>query len=542
MGPVGRMPCRDRPAEFAGLVPIGGVPDQNSSQHGDAPLLPGHATADVRQCRIKEYRPVKTDVEELSPTRVRLTIEVPFEELKPNLDQAYKKVAQQVQVPGFRRGKVPPRIIDQRFGRGVVLEEAINDAVPQLYGKAIEEQEVLALGQPELEVTKLEDNDELAFTAEVDIRPKFELPNYDELAVTIDDAEVDDEDVDGQVDMLRQRFATLTAAERPAQSGDFVSIDLSAAIDGEDLEDVRSSGMSYEIGAGQSQLEGLDDALIGLSAGETKTFTTKLVGGEREGEEAEVTVVVHSVKVQELPELDEEFAQTASEFDTLAELREDLKTRLAESKKGQQLTQARDRALEALLDQVDVPLPDSVVDAELERRKENFDSQLENVGMTRAAYFATQEQSEEEFDTEMAEGARSAVKAGFVLDQLAQSEELGVDEQELTEYVVQQSMRMGVSPDQLARHLTESGQISVVVTEVLRAKAMNLVVEHATVTDESGAEVDVKSMLGETEDDDAAAQAGAQAGAESDDDVITGEVVEEPPSDAENGDAEPTRA
>lgn len=458
---------------------------------------------------------MKTDVEELSPTRVRLTIEVPFEELKPNLDQAYKKVAQQVQVPGFRRGKVPPRIIDQRFGRGVVLEEAINDAVPQLYGKAIEENEVFALGQPELEVTKLEDNDELAFTAEVDIRPKFEIPDYDGMPVTVESAEVSDEDVDNQVDMLRERFAALTGADRPAENGDFASIDLSAAIDGEDLEDVRSSGVSYEVGAGQSQLEGLDDAIVGMSAGETKTFTTKLVGGDHAGEEAEVTVVVHSVKVKELPELDDEFAQSASEFDTLDELREDLRNRLAESKRSQQVAQARDHALEALLEKVDIPLPDSVVEAEAERRKEQLDQQLQMMGMDRATYLSTQEKSEEDFDTETAKDAREAVKAGFVLDQLALNEELGVDEQELTEYVVQQSMRMGVSPDQLARHLTESNQISVAVTEVLRAKAMNLVVEHVKVTDEDGNEVDMKSALGVTEDDESGEDAeGAEDAAE----------------------------
>jgi trigger factor len=485
-----------------------------------------------RQCRIKEYRPVKTDVEELSPTRVRLTIEVPFEELKPNLDQAYKKVAQQVQVPGFRRGKVPPRIIDQRFGRGVVLEEAINDAVPQLYGKAIEENEVFALGQPELEVTKLEDNDELAFTAEVDIRPKFDVPDYDGLPVTVDSAEVSDEDIDSQLDMLRERFAALTGADRPAETGDFASIDLSAAIDGEDLEDIRASGVSYEIGAGESQLEGLDDAIVGMPAGETKTFTTKLVGGDHEGEDAEVTVVVHSVKVKELPELDDEFAQSASEFDTLDELRDDLRNRLSESKKNQQVMQARDKALEALLEKVEIPLPDSVVEAEVERRKENLDQQLQMMGMTREAYLGTQEKSEEDFETETADEARDAVKAGFVLDQLALTEKLGVDEQELTEYVVQQSMRMGVSPDQLARHLTESGQISVAVTEVLRAKAMNLVVEHVKVTDEDGNEVDVKSALGITEDDEAADAAVDEAAAE---------AVSEEPED-ESGEAEPAKA
>lgn len=480
---------------------------------------------------------MKTDVEELSPTRVKLTIEVPFDELKPNLDQAYKKVAQQIQVPGFRRGKVPPRIIDQRGGRGLVLEEAVNDAVPQLYGQAIEQHEVYALGQPDLEVTKLEDNDELAFTAEVDIRPKFDVPDYDAMPVTVDTAEVTDAEVDEQVEQLRDRFAVLKAAERPAQAGDFVSIDLSAAVDGEDLEDVRSSGVSYEIGSGSTPLEGLDDTLTGMSAGETTTFHTKLVGGDHDGEEAEVTAVVHSVKVKELPELDDEWAQIASEFDTLGELRADLRERLEGSKRNTQAVQARDKALEALLDKVDIPLPDSVVEAEQKRREETFESQLKMSGLTREAYFESQDTTADKFAEDMAKGAGDAVKAGFVLDQLALAEELGVEEQELTEYVVQQSMRMGVSPDQLARHLTESGQIGVVVTEVLRAKAMNLVLEHAKVSDEAGEEIDVMAVLRPEDTDDAgdAADTG-DAADDTADDVESGEPAAAESDESEGAD------
>ncbi|RCV52510.1 trigger factor [Marinitenerispora sediminis] len=431
---------------------------------------------------------MKTDVEELSPTRVKLTIEVPFEELDHAFDVTYKSLAKQVRIKGFRPGKAPARLIDRYVGRGAVISEAVNHAVPELYNEAVQKEDVFALGQPEVEITRLEDGEQLAFTAEVDVRPKFEVTGYEGLEVTVDDAEVSDEQVDDQVGNLRERFATLTGAERPAQTGDHVSIDLSAAIDGEKLDDVQASGISYEIGTNQ-MLEGLDAALEGLSAGESATFSTKLVGGEYEGREADVTVTVHSVKVKELPELDDEFAQMASEFDTIEELRADVRARLEQVRRLQQLSQARDRALEKLVDSVDIPLPESVVQEEVNRRRESLEQQLSQSGLTKEAYLESREQTEEEFEEELTQGATSAVKAGFVLDQLAIQEELAADNSELTEYVVNQAQRMGVSPDQLAQHLVESNQIRVAYTEVVRGKAMDLIASKAKVTDESGNEV-----------------------------------------------------
>ncbi|GAA3747056.1 trigger factor [Spinactinospora alkalitolerans] len=432
---------------------------------------------------------MKTDVEELSPTRVKLTIEVPFEELDHAFDVTYKSLAKQVRIKGFRPGKAPARLIDRYVGRGAVISEAVNHAVPELYNEAVQQKDVFALGQPDVEITKLEDGDELTFTAEVDIRPKFEVADYEGLEVTVDDADVTDEQVDDQVGNLRERFATLTGAERPAENGDHLSIDLSAAIDGEKLDDVQASGISYEIGT-NTMLEGLDDALQGMSTGESKTFSTKLVGGEYEGREADVTVTVHSVKVKELPELDDEFAQMASEFDTIEELRADVRTRLEQSRRLQQLSQARDRALEKLVDSIDIPLPDSVVDEEITRRRQSLEQQLTQSGLTKESYLEAQEQTEEEFEEELTKGAGSAVKAGFILDQLALQEELAADNNELSQYVVEQAQRMGISPDQLAQHLVESNQIRVAYTEVVRAKAMSLVVEKAKITDESGNEIE----------------------------------------------------
>ncbi|MFD0856162.1 trigger factor, partial [Actinomadura adrarensis] len=436
---------------------------------------------------------MKTDVEELTPTRVKLTVEVPFDELKPNLDKAYKEISQQVRIKGFRPGKVPARLIDQYVGRGAVLQEAVNDALPELYGRAVEDSEIFVLGQPDVEVTELDDGNQFAFTAEVDIRPKFEVPDYDGLEVTVEDAAVDDDKVDETLGTLRERFASLTTAKRAIEEGDFATIDLLAKIDGEEIEDASTTGYSYEVGS-KSAIEGLDDALLGVSAEESKTFTSTLVGGEHAGEEAEITVTVQSVKVKNLPELDDEFAQMASEFDTIDELREDVRTRLGRQVKLQQISEARDKALEALLEKVDIPLPEKVVEEEVSRREQQLEQQLQMAGMTKADYLAEEEKSEEDFDTEVADAARQAVKGGFVLDQLAVQEELGVENEELSEYVVTQAMQMGVAPQQLAEYLTENNQLPAIVSEVLRNKALNLLVEHVTVKDESGNEIDVEAV------------------------------------------------
>ncbi|WP_030170895.1 trigger factor [Spirillospora albida] len=463
---------------------------------------------------------MKTDVEELTPTRVKLTVEVPFDELKPNLDKAYKEISQQVRIKGFRPGKVPAPLIDKYVGRGAVLQEAVNDALPELYGRAVEETEIFVLGQPDVEVTRLEDGDQFAFTAEVDIRPKFDVPEYDGLEVVVEDAEVTDEKIDEALGNLRERFASLTTADRAAAEGDFATVDLVAKIDGEEVADASTSGYSYEVGS-KSAIEGLDEAVTGLSAGESATFTGTLPGGEHAGEEAEITVTVQSVKVKDLPELDDEFAQLASEFDTIEELRGDVRERLGRQVRLQQLSDARDKALEALLEKVDIPLPDKVVEEEVSRRHQQLEQQLMMAGMTKEAYLEEEEKSEEDFETEVADAARLAVKGGFVLDQLAVQEELGVENEELSEYVVTQAMQMGVAPQQLAQYLTENNQLPAIVSEVLRNKALNLIVEHVTVKDESGNEIDVKAVQrelgGETVEagDESAAQDAADESAES---------------------------
>ena len=473
---------------------------------------------------------MKTDVEELSPTRVKLTIEVPFEELKSSLDKAYREVAKQVRIPGFRPGHVPPRVIDQRLGRGVVLEQAVNDAVPQLYGKALEDNDVSALGQPDLEITQLDDGQQLAFTAEVDVRPKFELPDLTGIPVTVDNAEVTPDEVEEYIAGLRERFASLQGVERPAETGDYVSIDLYASVDGKPVEDAQASGISYEVGSG-SLLDGLDEALIGKSAGDAGTFTAELAGGEQAGKQAEVAVTVHSVKVKELPELDDEFAQSASEYDTLGEFRAGTRGRLESVKRMQQAGQARERALEALLARIDIPLPERLVASETERREQSLDEQLERAGATKDAYLASRGVSAGDLDTEIAADARRYVKSGFVLDEVAREENLAIQQEELNAYIVEQAYRLGVPADRLAKEIVDRGQLGVAVTEVLRAKALDLLAERAAVTDEAGRTVDVQAITAAAEEEAAegeAAEGEAAEGEAAEGESEPGEGMSEP--------------
>jgi trigger factor len=455
---------------------------------------------------------VKSAVETLNPTRAKLTIEVPFEELKPSLDAAYQRIAKQVNVPGFRKGKVPPAVIDRQVGRGAVLDEAINDALPKLYVQALQDNDLQPLAQPEIDITKLEDNESLEFTAEVDVRPSIDVPSYDGLAVEVPAIEVSDEDVAEQVENLRERFATLNDVERPAQDGDVVSIDLTATKDGEVVEGGEVTGYSYKVGAGD-MLDGVDEALRGLSAGEEKSFVSQLLGGDLAGEDVDVVVKVSSVKEQELPELDDEFAQTASEFDTVEELRADVATRLERGKRLEQAAAARDAVLEQLLDHAEIPLPENAVEAELAQRKAEIEQQLMMAGMTMEEYLDNEKQTVDEFEGELEKRVRDAMAAQFLLDEVAKVEELGVDQAELSQHLFRRAQQSGQNPDEFVKHMVEHNHIPEMAAEVVRGKALAMIVEGATVTDSAGAHVALKNLRpdGTIGDPEAEAEAATQA-------------------------------
>ncbi len=426
---------------------------------------------------------MKSDVEKLSPTRVKLTVEVPYDELKPSIDAAYKTIGSQIQVPGFRKGKVPARIIDQRLGKGAVLQEAINEAMPEFFGQAIEEQQVKAIGQPQVEVTDVptEDGQALSFTIETDVRPDVELPDLSGVTLEVADAAADEGEVEDRLTALRERFGSLIGVDRAIEDGDFVSIDLTASIDGEEVDTV--SGVSYEVGSG-NMLEGLDEALIGLSAGDTKDFAAPLAGGDRAGEEAACTVTVESVKVRELPEADDEFAQLASEFDTLDELRADLTVQAEQAARYRQGIEARDKLVEHLLEVVDVPVPDAIVEAEVQSHLEGEDRV-----------------DDDEHRAEVDENTRRSLRLQFILDALAEKHEVSADQQDLVEYLIMQAQQYGMDPNQFAQLIDQQGQIPAIIGEVTRRKALAVALDSVAVTDASGNAVNLNDVVPGAEDE-----------------------------------------
>ncbi|MEU3272059.1 trigger factor [Saccharomonospora sp. NPDC006951] len=449
---------------------------------------------------------MKSTVEQLSPTRVKINVEVPFDELKPNFDRAYRKIAQQVRIPGFRPGKAPARVLESRIGRAPVLDEVVNEAIPAKYLEAVRSGEVRTLGQPDFEVTKLEDREVLEFSAEVDVRPEITIPDLSDISVSVEDVELTDAEVDEQLDELRARFGTLTGVERPAENGDFVSIDLAATVDGEEVPDAATSGLSYEIGSGQL-VEGIDEAIIGATEGETKTFTTKLVAGDHAGKDADVSVTVNSIKQRELPEADDEFAQLASEFDTIDELKADLRERIGRMKRMQQGVEARDKVLDELLERTEVPIPEKVLESEIENRKHDAIHPFDHDEDAFKASLEAEGGNAEEWENEVRTEAEKSVRTQLLLDSIADEKDVSVNDSELTERIIYQAQRFGVSPDEYVQRAQQSGQLGAIFADVRRGKALATIVRGATVTDASGTAVDLDELFGKEDEADEQAPA-----------------------------------
>lgn len=438
---------------------------------------------------------MKSSVEQLSATRAKLTVEVPFDELKPEFDNAYKTLAQQVSLPGFRKGKVPAKILEARLGRGAILNEVLNDMLPSRYGEAIENN-VKALGQPDIDIAELEDNDHVTFTAEVNVRPEIDVPDFAELSVEVEPLVADDEAIESELTNLRARFGTLKAVDRAVQDGDFVSIDLNATVDGEAVDEASSEGLSYEVGSA-SLVEGLDEALIGLSEGESKEFDTTLVSGEHADSAAQATVTVGSVKERELPELDDDFAQLASEFDTLDELKDSLKGQVEEQLKGQQAGDIRDKVLAAALEKTEVPLPESVVQEQVDGQLQQLLSQFGGDEKIFEQMLAAQDITREKFEEDTREAAEDSVRTQLFLDSLADIEKPEVSQQELTDHIMFTAQRYGMDPNQFVMQLQQSGQIANLFADVRRGKALALNICKVTVADTNGASIDPKDFFGQ---------------------------------------------
>jgi trigger factor len=439
---------------------------------------------------------VPSSVEQLSPTRVKITVEVPFADLKASMDKAYAEVAKSVNIPGFRRGKVPPVVIDQRFGRGAIIQEAFNDSWQRFYGAAVTENNLSPLAQPDVEVTKLEDGDLIEFTAEVDVRPAFDLPDFSTLEAQVDALDVPDSLVESQVDGLRNRFGSRETVERPAADGDIVTITLVASKNGEPLPDATAEDVEYTVGSGQ-MLDGLEEAVTGLSAGESAIFSSTLVSGPLAGEEADIEVTVTKVQRAELPEANDEFAQEASEFDTIDELRTNIKDRLTRMARLEQASQARDAVLEALLSQVDIEVPEHLLNSELETRRKQIGDQLVQAGLTLEQYLADigEDQTEDEFWTDLEQRGTQALKAQIILDKVADDSSIGVDQNDLTQHILRKAQAEGVPPQQVADHLQEHPHhIEEYMLEIRRGKALARIVESATVTDSDGSVIPLANL------------------------------------------------
>ncbi|WP_084076927.1 trigger factor [Demequina sp. NBRC 110057] len=424
-------------------------------------------------------------LEKIDATTVKLTVTLTEEDLKPSMDHAYEHIAQEVQIPGFRKGKVPPRILETRVGKGAIIEHAVNDGLPGWYSEAVEEQGIRPFGQPEVEVVKIPGSEEgfegLEFTAEVEIRPEVELPAADSLTLEVDPIEVSDEDVQERLDNLRERFGSLKTVERPVADGDFTTIDLAAKLDGADIDNVQ--GTSYQVGSG-NMLEGLDDALIGLSADEETTFEAPLAAGDNAGQVAQITVKVTAVKERELPEVDDDFAQLASEFDTVDELKEDLKAQVTKIKTNNQAVQAREKLIDALKDATDFELPKKVIENEVHSHLEN-ENRLED----------------DEHRAEVTEEAHNALRAQILLDQLAEDLDIEVQQNELLDYLLNQSRQYGMDPNTFIQQVEQAGQIPAIVAEVARSKATAFALRRTTVKDTAGNAVDLSPVIGSVEDE-----------------------------------------
>lgn len=446
---------------------------------------------------------VNSTVEKLSPTRVKLHITVSPDELGPSIKHAYEHIAQDVQIPGFRKGKVPAPIIDQRIGRVAVLEHAVSEGLDTFYREAVAANELRVLGRPSAEVTEWPNekdfSGDLEVEVEVDVRPEFELPSFEGTTVEVDAVEVDEAAVDEELDRLRARFGTLVTVDRPAATGDFVELDLVATIDGAEID--RAEGVSYEVGSGEL-LEGIDEAIDSLTAGEDTTFRSKLVGGDHAGEEAEVSVTVKAVKERELPEADDDFAQIASEFDTIGELRDSLKERVGQQGAFTQGSAARDKLIETLLEQVEIPVPPQLIEDEVHNHLEGEGRLEDDVHRAEVA-----EASEKQFKTQM------------LLDKIAETVNVQVSQDELTQYLVQSAAQYGMAPQEFVNALQEGNQLPAIVGEVARNKALAVALGKVKVVDTNGEPVDLTGFVAvedesEGEDEVAEEQATTDADAE----------------------------
>ena len=432
---------------------------------------------------------MKSTVEKLSPTRVKLVIEVPFDELKEEFDKAYKTIAEQVNIPGFRKGHAPAKLIENHVGRGAVLEQVINDMMPSRYEKACTENDVQPLSTPDVDVTKIDDPNLIEFTAEMDCRPEIKIPDFKGKEISVEPRRATDEIAEQGLKDLQERFATLKGVDRPAKEGDFVSLDLSAKVNSEELKEAETKGLSHRIGQGDL-IEGLEDALVGMKAGESKTFTSKLVAGDHANEEADITVVLQKVQEQELPELDDDFAQMASEFDTLDELKEDLAKRANDAAKSEQAANLRDAVLSALIEEANFDIPKGIVEEQAQGQIQQVLSQFGGDENILKSILESQGSDLDSFYDEAKKSAEEATRTWLLLDALAEELSVEISQNDLTEAVVAQARQNNMEPEQFVQAVQQQGQLASLFSDVRRNKALFTVVRDVVAKDTEGNSLD----------------------------------------------------
>jgi trigger factor len=423
--------------------------------------------------------PLETAAETIDKDRVRLRVAVPEAALDPALRAVYRRWAQQMKVPGFRKGKVPRQLIDARVGSDVVRDEALRDALPGFYEEALQSRDLEAIAPPEVEVIEFEEGSPLVFEATVDIRPEIELPDLAAISVDAPNAEVTDEDIDEQIDRLRDRFAELESIGREARRGDFVLIDLNAYRHEQPLEEASAPDYLYEVGS-RAGPPRLDDELEGSRPGAILKFNDVLGdnAGDLAGEEVSFTVLVKEVKAKSLPSVDDEFAKTVGEFDTLAELRDDFRVRLKDVKRGLAEEELRSTVLEAVVDAAKFEAPIKLVEGEFEHRLGHLEDDLKKAGLSMGQYAREMDSSELEIRADVRRGAARSVKAELLLEEIARAQRIEVTEEDLGREVAIAAARAQRDPQELAKQLMDRGRLGAVAADIMRRKALDHVVQN----------------------------------------------------------------
>ena len=444
---------------------------------------------------------MKTTVETIDPVTVKLTVEVEPARVKKAFDVAAKELAKQVSLPGFRPGKAPRKLLEQRLGSGVIAQQAMEDSLSDYYAEALEAEELAPVAQPEVDVQSFDESEGCTFTAQVEVRPEFDAPDHTGIQVAFPQWDVDDEDVDAQLEQLRERFAEVDEVERPAQTGDYVTLDLKVVVDGEELTDSNVEDALYEVGS-QGVTPKLDEELVDRMADDEFTYTDNLPDEfpDHGGEEAEFHVTVKDVRAKTLPDLDDDFAATASEFDTIDELRADVRNNLLRRRVQEARHQVRGDVLEAYLATVDIPLPPAMVDDEVDQRRHQLEHQAEQYGMTLDDLFAADDTDAEAWEADAREHATTSVKARLVLDRLAEQLEVQVEPQDVNDEIVRHATQMGVDPNQVAQVIQQQGTLPALIGDIVRRKALDAIMDAATL--DGGPSDDVLRELGLLESDE----------------------------------------